>query len=79
MKPIIAFIFTATAFIFITHRLSTSFEDGYNNYKSKVGNKIVLNGDTLMIIDFSFLQDNFKLEDGREISMELLDNLDYID
>ena len=35
-------------------------------------------GDTLMIIDYSYIESNYTLEDGRKISIDLVDKLSYI-
>ena len=43
----------------------------YNKAK-KTGEKVILKDDTLMIIDYSLVESNFTLEDGRKISIELL-------
>lgn len=42
---------------------------------SNIGNSIVLKNDTLMIIDYSFINSNYTLDDGRTISVELVDKL----
>ena len=57
------------------NKCSESLETELNKYETRVGDKVVLKGDTLMIIDYSFVESNFTLEDGRKISIELLDKL----
>ncbi len=57
------------------NKCSTSFETELNKYETRVGDKVILKGDTLMIIDYSFVESNFTLEDGRKISIELLDKV----
>jgi hypothetical protein len=62
--------------------LTTSFTNSYNKeaakYKERVGTKIVLNKDTLLILDYSMLNDNFKLSNGQEISIELVKKMPII-
>lgn len=53
------------------------FDNEVNNYKSKVGNKVILNNDTLMIIDYSFMNGNFTLENGTRIDYSLVEKLSF--
>ena len=46
-----------------------------NKVKEKVGKRIVIQKDTLMIIDYSILNNNYTLEDGRKVSFDLLNKL----
>ena len=55
------------------NKCSSSLETELNKYETRVGDKVILKGDTLMIIDYSFMESNFTLEDGRKVSIELLD------
>lgn len=52
-----------------------AFKKEHDRYTTRVGEKVVLSGDTLMIIDYSFVNSNFTLEDGRKISIEILDDI----
>jgi len=47
--------------------------------ESKVGTKLILEKDTVMIIDYSFLKNNYTLSNGREISFELVDKLPVVE
>lgn len=76
MKTLFAVLFfvgVIILFSFSMNKCSTSFETELNKYETRVGDKVILKGDTLMIIDYSFVESNFTLEDGRKISIELLD------
>ena len=44
----------------------------YNKNKSKIGEEIIFSGDTLMIVHYRFLSKSYILEDGREISIKLI-------
>ncbi len=46
--------------------------------ETKVGQKLILQKDTLMIIDYSILNSNYTLEDGRQISFDLADKLELV-
>lgn len=78
MKTLFAVLFFVGVIILFSlsmNKCSTSFETELNKYETRVGDKVILKGDTLMIIDYSFVESNFTLEDGRKISIELLDKL----
>lgn len=78
MKTLIAVLFFVGMIVLFSisaNKCSTSFEKELNKYETRVGDKVILKGDTLMIIDYSFIESNFTLEDGRKISIELLDKL----
>jgi len=47
-------------------------------YKDKIGTKIILNKDTLLILDYSLLNENFKLSNGQTVSFELVNKLPVI-
>jgi len=72
---VLLFVGVIILFSLSMNKCSTSFETELNKYETRVGDKVILKGDTLMIIDYSFVESNFTLEDGRKISIELLDKL----
>jgi hypothetical protein len=75
MKTLFTFLFFVGVIILFStsmNKCSTSFETELNKYKKMVGEKVILKDDTLMIIDYSLVESNFTLEDGRKISIELL-------
>ncbi len=45
---------------------------------SRVGKRIILEKDTLMSIDFSILNSNYKLSNGKDVSFELIEKLQII-
>ena len=55
--------------------LGYQIESKTKEIRDKVGKEIVLNSDTLMIIDYSILNDNYKLNDGSEINISFADQL----
>lgn len=55
------------------NRLEHSFHDAeLNNYKSRLGTIVVINKDTLVIIDYSQINESFTLSNGIKISRHLL-------
>jgi len=51
----------------------------YEGYQNQVGTKIIIKEDTLMIIDFSFINSTYILDDGRTISVELVKKLKIVE
>ena len=43
--------------------------------EKNIGKSVVLKKDTLTIIDYSFINNTYTLEDGRDISVELLETI----
>lgn len=46
--------------------------------ENRVGSKVILEKDTLMILDYSLINNNYKLSNGKEISFELAKKLKTI-
>ena len=46
--------------------------------KVKVGSKLILEKDTVMIIDYSLLKNNYMFSNGKEISFELVEKLPIV-
>lgn len=60
--------------------------DEYNKYdektetlKSLVGEQVILKGDTLLVIDYSSINNTVTLEDNHEISGELAKKLEKVE
>lgn len=47
--------------------------------ESNIGKNIILQGDTLMVVDYSIINNSYTLEDGRSIDIKLVDKLKCID
>ncbi len=71
---IVAFVLFAT----MMNKCSGELIKEVEKYETRVGDLIILKNDTLMIIDYSFMESNFTLEDGRKISIDLLDKLECV-
>jgi hypothetical protein len=61
---------TLVYFISLTINAVVSAEE---KVKSKVGSTVIIKKDTLIIIDYSMLKQNYTLSDGREVSFEFID------
>ena len=76
IKEILFVTILATVLMFMT---SNSLENIYKREKSKIeaniGEKVVIEKDTLVIVDYSFLESNYTLSDGRKVSFELIKKL----
>lgn len=73
-----AILIVAVLFTLSTKLLTDGVNEEVAKYENKVGERVVLKTDTLMIIDYSLLKNNFTLEDGREISFDLVDKLECV-
>jgi hypothetical protein len=82
MKTFLGLLFFVVVLALAWYLVITSFTNSYNKeaakYKERVGTKIVLNKDTLLIVDYSMLNDNFKLSNGQEVSIELVKKMPII-
>ena len=59
--------------------LTNSLKSEVGKIKSKVGTKLILEKDTVMIIDYSLLKNSYTLSNGKEISFELVDKLPVVE
>ena len=68
-------IVVVVAWSLLMDTASNSIGGEIDKMKENVGQKVILKNDTLMIIDYSLLNDNYTLEDGRTISSSFLDKV----
>ncbi len=73
---IILFIILFTISSIAFKACKNEFEKEVDNLESRIGTKIIINQDTLLIIDCSILNNSYTLEDGREISYKLVKKLE---
>lgn len=62
----------------VSDNVSMFLRESLDEYDDFIGDEIILNKDTLMIINYSFILSNFTLEDGRVIKYSLLDKKEII-
>ena len=72
-------IIGAVLIIIFSSFISNKIEGEFDKVKTKVGQKLILQNDTLMIIDYSVFNSNYTLEDGRKISFDLANKLEWVD
>ena len=66
------------AWSFLMDKASNSIGGEIDKMKENVGKKVIIKNDTLMIIDYSLINDNYTLEDGRIISSDLVGKLERV-
>lgn len=77
-RVFITFIVVWCVILFIAYLIMAPTFKGLNNHtedvKSKIGKKIVLDKDTLTILDASIIKGTYTLSDGREVNIVLADS-----
>ena len=66
MKIVFVVVLIIAAIVVIT-KCSSTLEHTINEYDTIVGKQVVISDDTLLIIDYAFINSSVILEDGREI------------
>lgn len=81
-KMIIGMIVMIALFVFLVHSLTSSIttEIGKekDKYKVKIGNKFILEKDTLTIVDYSSIMETFTLSNGKEVNASIVFNQDSV-
>ncbi len=67
-------IVISIAFVQVINDISSNVEIHDSKFKDKVGRKIIIEKDTLLIVDYSIIKDVFILSNGIEVSSELVFN-----
>lgn len=70
-SAMVLFIILVFSFLFTTSKLLIKDD----RFKSKLNTKVVLNKDTLTIIDYSFINSNYTLSNGTIISVYVADSI----
>jgi hypothetical protein len=77
-KMIIVTVCLVIVFVLCVHFLISSITTGISKeqdkYKVKIGQKFILEKDTLTIVDYSSIMETFKLSNGKEVSSSLIFN-----
>ena len=81
-KMIIGMIALVAVFVFCVHLLTSSItseiDKEKNKYKVKIGQKFILEKDTLTIIDYSSIMETFILSNGKEVNASIVFNKDSV-
>jgi hypothetical protein len=56
----------------------TSLIKTHDIFQERIGDRVILDGDTLRIINYRFMGDEFILEDGRSIHIRLIEKLEVV-
>lgn len=72
---LIFIVIVVTGIYYLAKTLTTEIDSEVEKIETLVGERIILKNDTLLIMDYSILNSNYTLEDGREISFELAKKL----
>ena len=79
---IIGMIALIVVFVFCVHLLTDSITSDIdkekNKYKIKIGQKFILEKDTLTIIDYSSIMETFTLSNGKEVNASIVFNKDSV-
>lgn len=63
-------------FILETANVVKNLDKEYESDSEYIGKDVIYKGDTLKIIDYSFFDNTYTLEDGRKFSVKLIQKLD---
>ena len=72
----VVFLFlVVTLLTYSIKKVTEQFNKEQSGFKSEIGQKVVLEKDTLLIIDYSSLMKTYTLSNGKEISFDLVSKL----
>lgn len=81
-KMIIGMIALVALFVFcvrlLTSSITNEIDKEKNKYKVKIGQKFILEKDTLTIIDYSSIMETFTLSNGKEVNASIVFNKDSV-
>jgi hypothetical protein len=76
--PVVLFIVLFIIAVMCVNTCNKNINKEIDKSKEMVGKKVILEKDTLLILDYSLINSNYKLSDGREISFEFARKLKTI-
>lgn len=71
-------LFFLGAIFYSVHSTTNEWEKGINSIESLLGKSIVWKSDTLIVVDYSILNNTYTLEDGTVINMAIIEKLDTV-
>ncbi len=74
MFPTVSLLFLIVVYIWIFGGIKSDIRKEKEKYKVFIGQKFVLEKDTLIIVDYSMIQQNFTLSNGEEVNENLVFN-----
>lgn len=75
---IIAIILFAICMNLLTSKILTQVNNEKDKYESKIGQKFILEKDTLTIIDYSSIMETFTLSNGKQVNCSIIFNNDSV-
>ena len=75
---VLLMIAAVIALTFLLREGMKLYNEAEANVEEIVGSHVVIEGDTLLVRDYMWYNDNFMLNDGTQISADLLDDLEVI-
>lgn len=72
---IVAFLFMIMLFDIIFEEGDRILENHKKEYKAFIGQKVILNHDTLLIVDYSIVNNNLTLSNGMKIDTALVKSI----
>ena len=75
---LIILILAAAATMTIAYYSFESLDDELQQYRDEIGETVILQKDTLMVVDYSILGGVFTLEDGRTVNQDLVLKLEHV-
>jgi len=74
LVSIIAFCILWFLCYLVVHSVTEKYRDINNSMESHLGDTIVINKDTCIVTDYSFVNSSYTLSNGSTINMELIEN-----
>lgn len=68
----IGIVLIAALMVWLISKFASSIENESQQYKNKIGNKIILEKDTLTIIDYSLFNQTFTLSNGKTVNKSFI-------
>jgi len=72
--PIVLFAILISVWLYVFNDIKSELDQSRKKYKEMIGQKFVLEKDTLTIIDYSGIKETFTLSNGQEINENLVFN-----
>lgn len=71
-------VLTIAGIAIVQFEIYNALEKETSKLKEKVGQKVIMNKDTLLIIDYSLFNNTLKLSTGQDVSFDLIEKLPIV-
>lgn len=72
LTALVIFLAGVAGFMYLVSIATADYKKQHQPYIDKIGDTIVLKKDTLIIVDYSVLNQSFKLSNGAEVAKSLI-------